>query len=85
MAHFDATRFAAAVPISVDGRPALQSAGCALGSVQIWAFPGDADGVVNPAGTIDTIQTLQGCPPPPRRDVHLTVYPGVGHDAGVDA
>ena len=37
-----------------------------MGSVPIWAFQGDADDVVNPAGTIDTITTLQTCPAPPR-------------------
>jgi dienelactone hydrolase len=81
LAQFGAGRIAAAVPIAGEGRPALQSAGCALASVPIWAFNGDADDVVNPAGSIDTIGALQTCPAPPRQDVHLTVYPGVDHNS----
>jgi len=79
--RFGAGRIAAAVPISGDGRPALHSSGCSVGSVPIWAFHGDADDVVNPAGSIDTITTLQACPAPPRKELRLTVYPDVGHDA----
>lgn len=81
LAQFGAGRIAAAVPIAGDGRPALQSAGCALASTPIWAFHGDADDVVNPAGSIDTINALQSCPAPPAKDVRLTVYPGVDHDS----
>lgn len=81
LAQFGAGRIAAAVPIAGEGRPALRSAGCALASVPIWAFNGDADDVVNPAGSIDTIGALQTCPAPPRQDVRLTVYPGVDHDS----
>jgi len=81
LAEFGAGRIAAAVPISGEGRPAQQAAGCAMASVPIWAFTGDADDVVNPAGTIDTVGELQRCPAPPRKDVRLTVYPAVGHDA----
>ena len=47
----------------------------------IWAFTGDADDLVNPAGTIDTATALQSCPAPPRKDVRRTVYPGVDHNA----
>ena len=64
LAQFGAGKIAAAVPIAGDGRPALGSSGCALASVPIWAFHGDADDVVNPAGSIDTITALQTCPAP---------------------
>jgi dienelactone hydrolase len=81
LAEFGAGRIAAAVPIAGDGRPALQSAGCALASTPIWAFHGDADDLVNPAGSIDTINVLQSCPTPPAKDLRLTVYPGVDHNS----
>ena len=81
LAQFGAGRLAAAVPIAGEGRPALRSAGCALASTPIWAFHGDADDVVNPAGSIDTINTLQSCPAPPAKDLRLTVYPGVDHNS----
>jgi len=81
LAQFGASRIAAAVPIAGDGRPALQSSGCALASAPIWAFHGDADDVVNPAGSIDTINALQSCPAPPAKDLRLTVYPGVDHNS----
>jgi dienelactone hydrolase len=81
LAQFGAGRIAAAVPIAGDGRPALGSSGCALASVPIWAFHGDADDVVNPAGSVDTITGLRTCPAPPARELRLTVYPGVDHDS----
>jgi predicted peptidase len=81
LAQFGAGKIAAAVPISGDGRPALGSSGCALASVPIWAFQGDADVVVNPAGSIDTITGLRTCPAPPAKELRLTVYPGVDHDS----
>jgi len=81
LAQFGAGKIAAAVPIAGDGRPALGSSGCALASVPIWAFQGDADDVVNPAGSIDTITGLRTCPAPPAKELRLTVYPGVDHDS----
>lgn len=72
---------AAAVPIAGEGRPAWQSAGCDLGDSAIWAFHGDADEVVAPAGSTDPLTNLAACPAPPRKDPRLTVYPGVGHDS----
>jgi Dienelactone hydrolase family len=81
LAQFGAGRIAAAVPIAGDGRPALQSFGCALASAPIWAFHGDADDVVNPAGSIDTIGALQTCPTPPAQDLRLTIYPQVDHNS----
>ena len=81
LAQFGAGRIAAAVPIAGEGRPALESAGCTLASAPIWAFHGDADDVVDPAGSIDTVTTLRTCPVPPARDLRLTVYPGVDHNS----
>jgi predicted peptidase len=81
LAQFGAGRIAAAVPIAGDGRPALGSSGCALASAPIWAFHGDADDVVNPAGSIDTIAGLRTCPAPPAKELRLTIYPGVDHNS----
>ena len=39
-----------------------------MASVPIWAFTGDADDVINPAGTTDTATALQNCPAPPRKE-----------------
>lgn len=75
------TQVAAMVPIAGDGRPAWDAAKCGLGEVAIWAFHGDADDVVAPAGSIEPITDLMACPAPPRRDAELTVYPGVDHDS----
>jgi len=73
-------RIAAAVPIAGDGRPALASFGCAVGAAPVWAFAGDADDTVNPAGSIDVITALNACPSP-HPEALLTVYPGVDHDS----
>jgi predicted esterase len=81
LAQFGAGRVAAAVAIAGDGRPALRSAGCAIASTPVWAFHGDADDVVNPAGSIDTINTLRTCPAPPAKELRLTLYPQVDHDS----
>jgi hypothetical protein len=68
------------VPIAGEGRPAWEVATCSLGEVGIWAFHGDADDVVDPAGSIETLTNLMACPQP-RRDAELTVYPGADHDS----
>jgi dienelactone hydrolase len=72
---------AAAVLICGDGNPAFAKAGCSLGKVPIWAFHGDADPTVDPAGSIDAIASLKACTSPPAVDAKLTTYPGVGHDS----
>ncbi|TDO27485.1 dienelactone hydrolase family protein [Kribbella sp. VKM Ac-2527] len=72
---------AAMVPIAGDGRPAWETSKCQLGDVAIWAFHGDADDIVAPAGSIEPLTDLMACPAPPRRDAELTVYPGVDHDS----
>jgi hypothetical protein len=66
---------------SGEGRAAWDSVGCALGAVPIWAFHGLMDDVVNPAGRIEPVTNLQGCPSLPARDARLTTYPDADHDS----
>jgi len=73
-------KVAAAVPIAGDGRPALGTVGCGLAQVPLWAFAGDADEVVDPAGSIDTVAAINACPPP-AASAQVTIYPGVDHDS----
>lgn len=80
LAQWAPGRIAAAVPIAGEGRPAVESAGCRLAAVPIWAFHGDADDTVDPLGSIDAVARLQACPDP-HADVKLTVYPKVGHES----
>jgi predicted esterase len=79
IAEFGASQVAAAVPIAGEGRPAWDTAMCDLGDVAIWAFHGDADDVVDPAGSIEPMTNLMACPS--ARDPRLTVYPDVDHDS----
>jgi predicted peptidase len=81
VAEYGATQIAAMVPIAGDARPAFTTAGCRLADVAIWAFHGDADDVVDPKGSTQPITSLRDCPQPPRRELELTVYPGVDHDS----
>ncbi len=74
-------RVAAAIPIAGDGRPAFKKIGCQLGKVPIWAFHGQADDQVAPAGSIETIANLKACTNPAALDARLTTYPGVKHDS----
>lgn len=74
------SRITAAVTIAADGRQAVDRAGCALGSLPIWAFHGDADTIVPPAGTTQAMERLMACDPPPS-DLRMTIYRGVGHDS----
>jgi predicted peptidase len=78
--EYGASQIAAMVPIAGEGRPAWEAAMCGLGEVAIWAFHGDADDLVAPAGSIDTITNLTACPQP-LKDAELTVYPAVDHDS----
>ncbi len=80
VAEYGGDQIAAMVPIAGEGRPAWEAAMCSLGEVAVWAFHGDADDVVAPAGSIETMTNLEECPQP-RRDAELTVYPGVDHDS----
>jgi dienelactone hydrolase len=80
VAEYGGDQIAAMVPIAGEGRPAWEAAMCSLGEVAMWAFHGDADDVVAPAGSIETLNNLEECPQR-RRDAELTVYPGVDHDS----
>jgi dienelactone hydrolase len=80
VAEYGGSQIAAMVPVAGDGRPAWGTADCSLGEVGIWAFHGDVDDVVAPAGSIEPITNLTACPQP-QRDAELTVYPGVDHDS----
>ena len=72
---------AAAVPIAGEGRPAWESAGCALASVPVWAFHGALDDLLNPQGSIVPITGLRNQCGVADQDAGLTVYPDRGHDA----
>jgi dienelactone hydrolase len=80
-AAYGDSQIAAMVPIAGEGRPAWDTAGCALGEVAIWAFHGELDDVVAPAGSIEPMTNLAGCPSPPRQDAQLTTYPDADHDS----
>lgn len=75
------SQIVALVAIAGDGRNAWRNAMCDLGRVPIWAFHGDADAVVVPAGTIEPTTNLMACPAPPREELRVTIYPGVGHNS----
>jgi pimeloyl-ACP methyl ester carboxylesterase len=75
-AEYGAMQIAALVPIAGEGRLAWDQIGCALGEVPIWAFHGDADDEISPAGSIDPLTNLAECPS--AEDHRLTIYPGVG-------
>jgi len=70
---------AAVVPIAGNGGPAWDSAGCALGAVALWAFHGDQDDVINPAGSTQTVANIQSCPP--AQEAKVTIYPDADHDS----
>jgi predicted peptidase len=78
-ADYGATQIAAAVPIAGEGRLAWERVQCNLGEVPIWAFHGDGDVEVNPAGSIMTMTNLASCPS--AAENQLTIYPGVDHNS----
>lgn len=78
-AEHGASQIAAMVPIAGEGRLAWDQVGCALGDVPIWAFHGDADDEISPAGSIEPLTNLADCPS--AEDHTLTIYPGVGHNS----
>lgn len=79
IADYGATQIAAAVPIAGEGRLAWERVQCNLGTVPIWAFHGDDDVEVNPAGSITTMTNLASCPS--AAENQLTIYPGVDHNS----
>ena len=78
LAQYGDEQVAAAVLIAGEGRPAWETAGCALGDVPIWAFHGLLDTEVDPQGSIVPIEELQACGAP---DAELTLYPDADHDS----
>ena len=72
---------AAFIPICGNGISAFDQRGCLLGNHPIWAFHGDADGVIPVAGSAVPITGMQNCSVPSAVDARLTIYPGVGHDS----
>jgi len=75
-------KLAAAVLIAGDAGDAVDTAGCAIGRVPIWAFHGSNDTVVDPEiGAIRPMHELERCTDPKPVDARVTVYDGVGHDA----
>ena len=80
LAKYGDSQVAAAIPIAGEGRPAWATAGCGLSSVAIWAFHGELDDVVDPAGSIETMENVQACTGVTVDRAKLTVYPGLFHD-----
>ncbi|MCU1397314.1 MAG: hypothetical protein JWN62_423 [Acidimicrobiales bacterium] len=74
----DSNEFAAVVPISGGFPHSIQCANWR--HTPMWAFHGESDTTVNPAGSITTAQAVNAnCSP--TEPMRLTTYPGVGHDA----
>jgi hypothetical protein len=80
LAAYGDEQVAAAVPIAGEGRPAWATSGCGLGDVPIWAIHGEFDDVVNPAGSIEPITSLRGCPGVTPDRAKLSIYPGLMHE-----
>ena len=76
-----ASRSRPRVPIAGEGRPAWETAGCAPGRGRALGLRGEADEIVNPAGSIETIGHLQACPSPPRKEALVTSYADADHDS----
>ena len=71
-------RVAAVVPIAGGGSTGQA---CTMKNVPAWAFHGDADGTVNVSGSVNMVNAINACSPPPAVTAKLTIYPGVGHDS----
>ena len=80
LAAYGDQQVAAAVPIAGNGGPAWATSGCGLRAVPIWAFAGELDDVVNPLGSIDTINSLSACPGVTPDRAQLTTYPDLFHE-----
>lgn len=78
-AEYGASQIAAMIPIAGEGRLAWDRVGCALGDVPIWAFHGDADDEISPAGSIEPLTKLADCPS--AENHKLTIYPGGDHNS----
>lgn len=71
-------RVAAVVPIAGGGSTGQA---CTMKNVPAWAFHGDADGTVNVSGSVNMVNAINACTPPPGVAAQMTIYPGVGHDS----
>jgi len=80
LAKYGNEQVAAAVPIAGEGRPAWATAGCGLDSVPLWAFHGELDDLVNPQGSIETMNHVADCLGGPNERAKLRVYPDLMHD-----
>lgn len=69
-----ADRFAAAAPICGGGDPAWAES---IGRLPVWAFHGDADGVVPIERSEEMVAAIKKA----KGNAKLTSYPGVGHDS----
>ncbi len=77
-AYGDANEFAAVVPISGGfPHPIICSS---WRRTPLWAFHGETDTTVKPAGSINTVTFINSACSPVER-LRLTTYPGVGHSA----
>ncbi|UWF76675.1 MULTISPECIES: hypothetical protein [Microbacterium] len=80
LAAYGDEQVAAAVPIAGDGRPAWSTVGCGLAEVPVWAIHGEFDDVVNPAGSVDTVGAVSGCPGATPDSAMLSIYAELGHE-----
>ncbi|NJM24657.1 MAG: hypothetical protein HC859_03160 [Bacteroidia bacterium] len=51
----------------------------------MWAFHGDADNVVPLSRSVNMVNAINNCQPAPNPQAKLTIYPGVKHDAWINA
>ena len=80
-AHGADNKVAAAVPIAGDGRPGSSDDYCKLDTTPIWAFHGLLDDVVNPLGSIEPMNALQGCSGVSADRAMLTTFPDRDHNS----
>ncbi|MGM0581495.1 MAG: PKD domain-containing protein [Bacteroidota bacterium] len=76
-------KIAAVAPICGSGNNTNKAVDIAEENVPVWAFHGDADGVVPVERTIDMINALNDASISPK--AKITIYEGVGHDAWSNA
>lgn len=80
LSAYGGEQVAAAVAVAGEGRPAWSASGCGLAAVPVWAIHGEFDDVVDPAGSIETIGAISGCPGVTPDGAKLSVYSGLMHD-----
>jgi dienelactone hydrolase len=77
--------FAAIAPVC--GSRNTLSKACLLASenLPVWAFHGDADGTVPLSRSVNMVNAINACTPTPDPLAKISIYPGVGHSAWVNA